>query len=917
VEQNVRDWQRLEGLFAAAVELPEDGRAAFVERETGADPELRRQLEALLESDAGAADRIFRAVGDAARAAAAPADWTGRRFGPYRLVREIGRGGMGLVFEAVRDDDEYRKTVAVKIALGWRDADLLGGHVRYERQILAGLEHPSIARFLDGGTQDGIPYFAMEYVEGLPLTEYAVQRGLKVRERVELFRQVCSAVDYAHQNLVVHRDLKPRNILVNAEGVPKLLDFGIAKLLVPVERERTRSVSYNAPIWTPNYASPEQVRAQPVTTRTDVYALGLLLFELLTGERGQTADTSSPLALDRSICETEPPTASQCADRHGDHTLARRLRGDLDTIVSMAIRKEPERRYSSAAALSDDLGRHLAGKPVKARPQTFSYRAGKLLRRHRLAFAAAALVMLSITCGVAATVYQARRAERRFQQVRKLANSMMFDVQDRLQNLAGATETREWAVRTALVYLDDLAKDAGRDNALLAELANAYLRIGDVQGYTVAPSLGHRDAALKSYRKAKSIAERLAKQAPGPGAQRLLAQTGQRIGAILRATQRTAAAIEEYQRALAIEEPLYAAHPSDPDASLLNAILVSLGQSQAATGRVTEAARSWLRAADVSTRSASDPTQAELVRTQQYVIRALMYSGDLEGAEALSQEAVRVRERLAAAHPADAALQRSLMNAYGQAGYLYFHPVFLTFGDRRAAPVWEEKALAIARSLAAADSSNETAQSDLHIAAADVCGSLDGVDPARAIGYCREAMAVAEGLPVLLSAEAELSYQAEALQKLGRSAEALRTLQSAMKICEDLLRLDPHYALRQMILRGHNQMAGLLLATGDRAGAFDRHRQAVALAEQLEAAIPTNPVSRRDLADTYEAFGRFYERYDWPQARGWHQKSLEIWSAWPASFHSGKMDQTRRRQAEQAVARCSAAMGERTNPHFP
>ena len=256
VDRQDRTWQRLEQLFAEAVELPRESQAAFVDRETASDPDLRHQLLALLRYDTDASARIAQAIGSAAAAAAAPVNWTGRRFGPYRIIREIGRGGMGMVFEAVRDDDEYRITVALKIAPWWRDLGLLRDRFRYERQILAGLEHPNIARFLDGGTDDGVPYFAMEYVEGCPITEYAERRCLKLRERIELFRQVCSAVEYAHQSLLVHRDLKPGNIFVSEEGVPKLLDFGIAKLLSPFPDEDRNTLTGTAP-WTPDFASPE------------------------------------------------------------------------------------------------------------------------------------------------------------------------------------------------------------------------------------------------------------------------------------------------------------------------------------------------------------------------------------------------------------------------------------------------------------------------------------------------------------------------------------------------------------------------------------------------------------------------------------------------------------------------------------
>src|SRR5258708_445489 len=286
---------------------------------------------------------------------------------------------------------------------------------RAERQILASLDHPYIARLLDGGaTPRGLPYLVMELIEGFPITRYVNDRALSIPDRLRLFGKVCEAVQYAHGNLTVHRDLKPANILVDRDGAPKLLDFGVAKLLSPEGNTAVTGVQS----LTPDYTSPEQIRGLPVTTRTDVYSLGLILYEVLCGERAQTADASSPLALDRSICQTEPRPPSERAATRGDHTLARQLRGDLDTIVAMAIRKEPERRYHSAAALSDDLRRYLEGRPVDARPGTLGYRVGKLVGRHRIAVVAAVLVIASIAGGVIATVYQARPPQPPSHQIR-------------------------------------------------------------------------------------------------------------------------------------------------------------------------------------------------------------------------------------------------------------------------------------------------------------------------------------------------------------------------------------------------------------------------------------------------------------------------------------------------------------------
>src|SRR5262245_47239717 len=319
-------WGRLEALFEAASELPPDERSSFVDRETADDAELGRDLAGMLAHAADGGALIARAIESVAAVQLAAGSWIGRRVGPYRVIREIGRGGMGLVFEAVRADDEYRKTVALKIAPPWIDAAAVRERFRLERQILAELEHPNIARFHDGGTEDGVPYFVMEYVDGRAITEFCTGRALDLRDRLVLFRHVCAAVHFAHERLVVHRDLKPSNILVAADGTPKLLDFGIAKLLDPMTDSGATATADAR--WTPDYTSPEQLRGRAVTTRTDVYSLGLVLYELLAGERAQVADPSSPVTLERTICEHEPPPPSERVMARNERMSAGRRRGD-------------------------------------------------------------------------------------------------------------------------------------------------------------------------------------------------------------------------------------------------------------------------------------------------------------------------------------------------------------------------------------------------------------------------------------------------------------------------------------------------------------------------------------------------------------------------------------------------------------
>jgi len=432
-------WSRIEALFQAALQRPTKERSAFLREACKQEPELLVELESLLASHEQAGDFLDEPVLVSAEAVAPtePAEsLAGRRIGAYQMLREIGQGGIGVVYLAVRADDEYRKLVAIKLIKRGMDTGAIVRRFRHERQMLAGLEHPNIARLIDGGTaEEGRPYFIMEYVDGLPLDEYCRQHQLLVNERLALFRTVCGAVHFAHQNLIVHRDLKPSNILVTPSGAPKLLDFGIAKLLHPETSAQLKTSTGLRPM-TPEYASPEQVRGRPITTASDVYALGVLLYELLTGQLPYRTEGCWLPEVERLICEATPEPPSVAAGRaqalrvldrpdqrallpHGvsswqrraPDAVPRRLAGDLDNIVLMALRKEPERRYASAQEFSEDLRRHLEGLPVVARKDTLAYRSGKFVRRNKVAVVAATFVFLSLLTGLVATTWQAHRAD--------------------------------------------------------------------------------------------------------------------------------------------------------------------------------------------------------------------------------------------------------------------------------------------------------------------------------------------------------------------------------------------------------------------------------------------------------------------------------------------------------------------------
>ncbi|HUQ32710.1 MAG TPA: serine/threonine-protein kinase [Pyrinomonadaceae bacterium] len=456
------NWQRIDEAFDAALDLPPEKRSAWLEKHYGQETEMRREIESLLAAEAASPDFLPRA--GFARAAGlllseAVETHEGRRVGRYHILREIGRGGMGIVFLAEREDEEFNQRVAVKLIKGGLDTEDILRRFLNERQILASLNHPNIAKLFDGGTtEDGHPYFVMEYIEGLPLLQYCDRQGLSTQERLRLFQNVCAAVQHAHQNLVIHRDIKPSNILVTDEGEVKLLDFGVAKFLKPeLSGEIVTATQTALRVMTPEYASPEQVRGEHLTTATDIYSLGVVLYELLTGARPYKLKDASPAELSRAICDSEPSKPSEAvADSKnlssglqseiGNRKL---LRGDIDNIVLMALRKEATRRYKSAEQFAEDIRRHLEGLPVIARKDTFAYRASKFIGRNRIGVTAAAVVALAIIAGLIGTIWQARVARQE---------------RDRAQAQQAKAERINKFLTTALSFSNPYAAAPGSEN---------------------------------------------------------------------------------------------------------------------------------------------------------------------------------------------------------------------------------------------------------------------------------------------------------------------------------------------------------------------------------------------------------------------------------------------------------------------
>lgn len=476
-------WLRIEYLFYAALEL-EEGRTAFLDEACGGDAELRKEVDSLLHSSGKTMGFLRQPVLQAAQQITAEDGLSGKRIGAYRLLRVTGEGGMGKVYLAARADDLYQKEVAIKTVqggLGQNRAMLL--RFRSERQILANLDHPNIARLLDGGiTDEGLPYLVMEYVNGVRLDDYCRVNKLGTEQRLQLFCTVCAAVEYAHKNLVVHRDIKPANILVTAEGIPKLLDFGIAKLLNPESGDLAKTLTSER-MMTPEYASPEQVRGDQVTTSTDVYALGVLLYELLAGRRPFRLDTTSPFEMARIICEQdpEPPSVVSAANSElAPPDASRTLSGDLDNIVLMAMRKEPVRRYVSVAALASDVKAYLAGYPVHARTATWKYRSAKFVRRHKAAAAAAAIVALALIGFSIGMGLLARRAtqERLTAQRESQFLEGIFEAATPDQARGRQITARELLDQGAKRVDRELVGDPALQGTMLLNIGRAYVALG-------------------------------------------------------------------------------------------------------------------------------------------------------------------------------------------------------------------------------------------------------------------------------------------------------------------------------------------------------------------------------------------------------------------------------------------------------
>jgi serine/threonine protein kinase len=634
-------WRITKRIFDAASALDVAERLKFLDEACAGDAELRREVESLLAAHDDADSRYESPI-------LVVDPLIGRQMGAYQIIRKLGAGGMGAVYLASRADEQFRRLVAIKaIRAELLDKDTLR-RFENERHTLAALDHPNIVRLLDGGTsEDGIPYLVMDYVEGQPIDRYCADQGLSVRQRLELFRALCLAVHYAHQNLVVHRDLKPGNVVVTPQGVPKLLDFGIAKLLRPEYAAGQVGLTRTAaqPL-TPEYASPEQIHGRPVTTASDIYSLGVLLYTLLVGAHPFHRQKNSSYELERAICETEPapPSAAVPAE------AARLLHGDLDAIVLTAMRKEPPRRYASAERLAEDVRRYLAGEPVAARGESPVYRARKFLGRHQstMALSAAAMVVLVLLAVGAYREYL--RSQRLVTELRDFSNF----VTNRLDKIrTEPTVAQNEIVGKAVSTLDELARNVAGDDSLRRDLVNGYLKMANVQGNLLVASSGNTAAALKSANKAFEIADDLTRRgSPQAPARAEMSQAHESLGDLLNARGQYATAIGHYRQAMELD---------DGEKRTIT-VLTKLASAQGDEMDPAAAADTYEEILEKVNHS-SKPNRKFAAFAQERLAWFRMLSGEPSSAEQAVRGAIAIYEEMAGATPSPSA-RYNLANAH-------------------------------------------------------------------------------------------------------------------------------------------------------------------------------------------------------------------------------------------------------------
>ncbi|HYP05350.1 MAG TPA: serine/threonine-protein kinase [Bryobacteraceae bacterium] len=882
------EWHRIEEVFQAASELPPVERQRFLAESCGEDRDLLNEVQSLLACESQAADFFEKAIGEVATSITDESA-NDRRIGPYRILRKLGQGGMGAVYLAERNDDQYHKHVALKLVRQGMDTPWLLERFRYERQILASLEHPHIARLLDGGTtEDGLPYIVMEYVEGRPLTGYAAAQNLDIPARLRLFRQVCGAVEYAHRKLVIHRDLKPANILVAEDGTPRLLDFGTAKLVSP-EFADSGQTQTGAQMLTPDYASPEQLRGEPVTTASDVYSLGIILYELLAGRRPFDTAGRASIALERALTGTEAQAPSRAAAP--EPKLRRTLAGDLDNIVLMAVRKEPERRYSSVEQFSEDIRRHLDGLPVRARADTVSYRVGKFLRRNRLAVGAVAAAVVALFGGIAIALWQAHearlsaeRAQRRFADVRALANTFLFDVQDKLRTVPGTLAVRKTLVDTALLHLDKLSREADDDPALQYELASAYDRVGRILGNPAEANLGNLAQARQNCAKAVALFDKALRAQPNNEEWLLGASAGYRRYAEALNPSSSRDALVAIARAVSLAQRAYDIGSRPDRFDNLRAALSRQGDYLRVVGDNHGAVKTSVHALEICKRFAKEQPGTASRRALAFGYCAhgvnLRHVGDQDGAAQNYRKCIEFREALVADEATGGLDRRNLGLSYLEVAKLefYLHPYDLKYAANEAS-----KALSTLQSISK-DAGDKRALTDEASAHMVLGTALRSYDSAGARKHFIQALRIREGSAVSPLEISNLASTHSALGQLaltsGDRTLAREHLEKGVAAIERALAAEPG---RISALATKVAIQLRLLDLHSMGGQWrDAERWAKSSIETATVltTLSGDPSERTWLADALIAAGRLRQKQgDSAGAADHYKRSLAVWTS--------------------------------------
>lgn len=720
----------------------------------------------------------------------------GKRAGPYRIDERIGEGGMGAVYKATREDGAFRMAAAVKVIRDGLDSASIAKRFRNERQILARLSHPNIARLLDGGVMDdGRPYFVMEFVEGRRLGDAAAELGLY--QKLDLFRILCKAVHYAHQNLVIHGDIKANNVLVTEDGAPKLLDFGVARLS-EVDGNAGLTVTLLPPAFTPDYASPEQIRGEALSTSSDIYSLGILLCELLTGKKPRTFTTPSPQAI-LQVMQAHPPVRP--SELSGDDDL----RGDLDNIVLKALDMDPAQRYASAEQLAEDIRRFEVGLPVIARPDSLRYRAGKFVRRNLAAVIAAGVGLVALSGGLGAALWQANvarqerwRAERMFNDVRDLANSFIFEIERDIAKLPGSTDARAKLVTRATQYLDRLAQDSQGDPILQRELAGAYYKLGEVLGRPDAPNLGDTAGAITSFRKAVQLREMLAQSLQTPEAQEELAEVYIRYSSVLKVKGDYTGGLDFDRKALAIRQELVRAEPASTSRRRnLAESFTAVGGSLSQLGRWNEVIEVRAKALEIYRRLAEEEwslaNRKGLALATNRMASILARTGDKAGAIRRYREGMNLRAAIAKDYPADVDAKLNLAGTQTA-----FGATLNEAGQPREAVQMIGDAIAIYEKMADSDahdarvhsllSSAYLRQAEGHVALGSYAKALELLGRSKAL---RDRLASEN--PLNAGARGQVAEVIAAIaaahEKAGAKDQALREYRESRDIAADIERL--------------------------------------------------------------------------------------------------------------------------------